>query len=112
MTDFRDPSRFVGQSGSASFDSGDVGKLSGAKTEGICKNERRKLFVEQYFTEWKAETTVGNTTPHLAHLSPAEYSAEVFHKISAAMSCVTSLKVWRQTSQNILPQWNRAQMGC
>ena len=35
LTDFRDAGRFVGQCGAASFGPGDVGKLSGAKTEGI-----------------------------------------------------------------------------
>ena len=53
MTDFRDVGSFVGQSGAASLGSGDVGESSGAKTEGICMNERRKPLVKQYFTEWE-----------------------------------------------------------
>ena len=39
MMDFRDAGRFVSQSGAATFDSGDAGKLPAAKTERISKNE-------------------------------------------------------------------------
>ena len=53
ITDFCDAGPIVGQSGAASLGSGDVGKLSGGKTERICKNECRKPLVKQYFTEWK-----------------------------------------------------------
>ena len=47
MADFRYAGRFVGQSGAARFDSGDIGKLTVIKTDGICKNEHRKLLVNQ-----------------------------------------------------------------
>ena len=39
LTDFCDAGCFVGQSGAASVVSGDVGKLTVVKTEGICKNK-------------------------------------------------------------------------
>ena len=37
MTSFRDAGRFVGQSGTAGLGSGDAGKLTVVKTEGLSK---------------------------------------------------------------------------
>ena len=51
MTEFGDVGYFVSQSGAASFRSGDVSKLSGAQTKGICNNEHRKQLTKRYFTE-------------------------------------------------------------
>ena len=78
---FHDVCHFVCQSGTASVVSCDVGKLNVVKTEGIFKNKHRKLLPNHAIFHLMESGNLCNTKPHVAHFSPAEYSAKVFGNI-------------------------------